>query len=59
MSDLYLTDFGKELHALIEKHVDKDIEPRDLVEEMVQQLNSTFGRYNVEYMAMIEGERVA
>lgn len=59
MSNLYLTEFAKELHELIDKHIDKDIDPRDLVEEMVRQLNSTFGRYNVEYMATIEGERVA
>lgn len=49
MSSIYLTDFARELHDLIDRHVEQDIPAEDLVEEMTRQLNSVFGKYNVEY----------
>ena len=58
MSKLYLTEFARELHELIERHVDKDLLPEDLVDEMTCQLNAVFGKYNVEYRAA-PGDRFA
>lgn len=52
MSTLYLTEFAQELHTLIERHVDKDVLPEDLVDEMTRQLNTVFGKYNVEYRVL-------
>lgn len=49
MSTLYLTEFARELHALIERHVDRDLPAEDVVDEMTRQLNAVFGKFNVEY----------
>ena len=56
MSEVYLTEFAQDLHALIEKHINNGVPPEDLVDELVRQCSSTFGKYNIEYIRRVEGE---
>ena len=50
MTTMVESVFAHKLHALIEDEIKAGAPPEDVFEELVNQANSTFGHYDLEYV---------